>query len=198
MAKIESVEQYFEAHPKWKNQLLKLKELLHSSGLTEGIKWGSPVYMKDGKNLVGIGAFKNHFGLWFFQGALLKENTKLLVNAQEGKTQAIRQIKLDETSEIDLDLLKKYIDETIFLHDQGKTVKLASPQKVEIPDELKKELDTDSELKKAFSLLSPGKQKEYSLYIIEAKREPTKQKRMQKIIPMIMEGIGLNDKYNDC
>ena len=164
MAKIENVEQYIAAHPKWKEQLLKLKELLLSCDLTEGIKWGSPVYMKDGKNLVGIGVFKNHFGLWFFQGALLKKNTELLVNAQEGKTQAMRQIKLDETSEIDFDLLKKYIDESISLHNQGKTVKLVSPQKVEIPSELKKELDANSELKKAFNLLTPGKKKEYSLY----------------------------------
>ena len=198
MAKIENVEQYIAAHPKWKEQLLKLKELLLSCDLTEGIKWGSPVYMKDGKNLVGIGAFKNHFGLWFFQGALLKQNTKLLVNAQEGKTQAMRQIKLDETSEIDLDLLKKYVDETISLHDQGKTVKLASRQKVEIPVELKKELEANSELKKAFNLLTLGKQKEYSLYIIEAKREVTKQNRIEKIIPMILADIGLNDKYKNC
>lgn len=198
MAKPENAEQYIAAHSKWKDQLFQLRELLLSCDLTEGIKWGSLVYLKDGKNLVGIAAFKKHFGLWFFQGALLKKNTELLVNAQEGKTQAMRQIKLDETSEIDFDLLKKYIDETISLHNQGKTVKLASHQKVEIPIELKKELDTNSELKKAFNLLTLGKQKEYSLYIIEAKREVTKQKRIEKIVPMIMSGIGLNDKYKNC
>lgn len=198
MAKPENAVQYIAAHSKWKDQLFQLRELLLSCDLTEGIKWGSPVYMKDGKNLVGIAAFKKHFGLWFFQGALLKKNTELLVNAQEGKTQAMRQIKLDETSEIDFDLLKKYIDETIFLHNQGKTVKLDSPQKVEIPSELKKELDANSELKKAFNLLTTGKQKEYSLYIIEAKREVTKQNRIEKIVPMIMSGIGLNDKYKNC
>ncbi|WP_010228729.1 DUF1801 domain-containing protein [Gillisia marina] len=107
MAKSENVDQYIDAHPKWKNQLLQLRQLLLSTNLSETIKWGAPVYTKDGKNLVGISAFKNHFGLWFFQGALLQKNTELLVNAQEGKTQAMRQIKLDETSKIDLKLLKK-------------------------------------------------------------------------------------------
>jgi uncharacterized protein YdeI (YjbR/CyaY-like superfamily) len=76
-------------------------------------------------------------------------------------------------------------------------VKLATSQKVEIPAELIKELDTNSELKKAFNLITSGKQKEYSLYIIEAKRELTKQNRIEKIVPMILKGIGLNDKYKN-
>jgi uncharacterized protein YdeI (YjbR/CyaY-like superfamily) len=76
-------------------------------------------------------------------------------------------------------------------------VKLATSQKVEIPAELIKELDTNSELKKAFNLITSGKQKEYSLYIIEAKRELTKQNRIKKIVPMILKGIGLNDKYKN-
>ena len=76
-------------------------------------------------------------------------------------------------------------------------MKLATSQKVEIPAELIKELDTNSELKKAFNLITSGKQKEYSLYIIEAKRELTKQNRIEKIVPMILKGIGLNDKYKN-
>lgn len=197
MAKVENVDQYINKHFKWKDNLFLLREMLLSYNLSETIKWGSPVYMKDGKNLIGIAAFKNYYGLWFFQGALLQKNTKLLVNAQEGKTQAMRQIKLNETSVLDLNVLSKYIEETIALHDQGETVKLVSPKKVEIPVQLKLELDTNSDLNKAFSILTPGKQKEYSLYIIEAKREATKQSRINKIIPMIIEGIGLNDKYKN-
>jgi uncharacterized protein YdeI (YjbR/CyaY-like superfamily) len=198
MAKADNVEQYINANPKWEKQLQQLRKLLLSCNLTETIKWGSPVYSKDGKNLVGIAAFKNHFGLWFFQGALLQKNTKLLVNAQEGKTQAMRQLRLDETSKIDLDILMKYVEETISLHDQGKTVKLVAPKKVEIPTELKQALKNTSELNKAFNSLTPGKQKDYSLYITEAKREVTKQNRLEKIIPMILAGIGLHDKYKNC
>ena len=198
MAKVENVDQYIEAHPKWKDKLLQIRQLLLSSSLSETIKWGAPVYTKNGKNLVGISAFQNHYGLWFFQGALLHKNTELLVNAQEGKTQAMRQIKFDETSEIDLNLLKKYIMETLELHDQGKTVKLDAPEKVEIPVELKNKFEVNSDLKKAFNLLTPGKQREYSLYIIEAKREATKQNRIEKITPMILAGVGLNDKYKNC
>jgi uncharacterized protein YdeI (YjbR/CyaY-like superfamily) len=185
-------------HPKWENQLILLRKLLLSAELIETIKWGAPVYTKDGKNLVGISAFKNHFGLWFFQGALLKNNTDLLVNAQEGKTQAMRQLRLDENSEIDLYVLKNYIKETIELHDQGKKVELVAPKKIDIPKELKEELTKDSIYNKAFKALTPGKQKEYSLYIIEAKKEVTKQNRLEKIKPMILDGHGLNDKYKNC
>lgn len=198
MAKIENVVQYINAHPKWKVQLLQLRELLLSSDLSETIKWGAPVYTKDGKNLVGIAAFKNHFGLWFFQGALLQKNTKLLVNAQEGKTQAMRQLRLDENSKIDLNILKNYVEETIVLHDQGKTVKLRAPKKVETPNELKQEFKNNLELNQAFNSLTPGKQKEYSHYIIEAKMKKTKQNRLEKIIPLILAGKDLNDKYKNC
>lgn len=198
MAKAENVDQYIDAHPKWKEQLLQLRQLLLSSNLTETIKWGAPVYTKNGKNLVGISAFKNHYGLWFFQGALLQKNTELLVNAQEGKTQAMRQIKLDENFKGDLKLIGKYIEETISLHNQGKTVKLAASKKIEIPTELKKVLEVKPKLKKAFNSLTPGKQKEYSLYILEAKKEATKKTRIEKITPMILAGTGLNDKYKNC
>ena len=90
MAKVENVAQFIEQHSKWSKQLMELRKLLASFNLNETIKWGSPVYTKDGKNLFGLGAFKNHYGIWFFQGALLKNNTEFLVNAQEGKTQAMR------------------------------------------------------------------------------------------------------------
>ena len=197
MPKIENVDQYIIKHSKWKYNLILLREMLLSYNLSETIKWGSPVYIKDGKNLIGIVAFKNHYGLWFFQGALLQKNTELLVNSKEGKTQAMRQLKLDENSEIDWKVLKKYIAETISNHDQVKKVILNAPKKVEVPNELKQELEKSLELNKAYCLLTPGKQKEYSLYIIEAKRALTKQNRLEKIVPMILAGTGLNDKYKN-
>tara|TARA_R100000935_G_C2810406_1_gene154702 strand:- start:184 stop:777 length:594 start_codon:yes stop_codon:yes gene_type:complete len=197
MPKVENVDQYILLHSKWKKNLILLREMLLSYNLSETIKWGAPVYTKNGKNLIGIAAFKNHYGLWFFQGTLLKKNTELLVNSSEGKSQAMRQLKLDENFKMDLNLLKKYVEESIELHDKGKTVKL-SAKKIEMPIELKKELENNKELEEAFNSLTPGKQREYSLYVIEAKREATKLSRLQKIIPMILAGIGLNDKYKNC
>ncbi|WP_083932900.1 DUF1801 domain-containing protein [Gillisia sp. CAL575] len=137
MANALNVDEFIETHPKWEVQLIKLKELLLSSGLSETIKWGSPVYIKEGKNLVGIAAFKDHYGLWFFQGALLKKITKLLLNAQEPKTQVMRQIRFDNNSTFDLESLKPYIAETLSLHNQEKVIKKAKTKTVLVPFELK-------------------------------------------------------------
>tara|TARA_R100000935_G_scaffold45178_1_gene68241 strand:+ start:1288 stop:1884 length:597 start_codon:yes stop_codon:yes gene_type:complete len=198
MAKVENVDHYLKIHDKWAKPLTILRNLLLSFNLEETIKWGSPVYMKDAKNLIGLAAFKNHYGIWFFQGALLKENSFLLANAQDGKTQAMRQIKFDENSVLDLETIKPYFAETIALHHQGKVVKLTKFKIIEIPLELKIAFSKVKNLKTAFDILTLGKQKEYSLYINEAKREAAKQSRLNKIIPMILEGIGLNDKYKSC
>jgi len=143
---------------------------------------------------LGIGAFKNHSVLWFFQEALLQVNTNLLINAQEGKTKALRQIRFEAGSKIDKQELLKYIDETISLHKLGKEIKPDLKKGIFIPSELSGFFESNSELKKAFSILTPGKQREYAEYISEAKRDETKQERIEKIIPMIKVGIGLNDK----
>jgi len=198
MEKIESVDQYIQSHPRWSEILLELRELLNSTVLTETIKWGGPVYTLDGKNLLGIGAFKNHCALWFFQGALLQLNTNLLINAQEGKSKALRQIRFEEGSKIDKQELLKYIDETISLHKQGKEIKRDLNKEILIPSELSDFFESNSEVKKVFSILTPGKQREYAEYVTEAKRVETKQKRIEKIIPMIKVGKGLNDKYKNC
>ena len=198
MEKIETVDQNIQSHPRWLEILLDLRELLNATVLTETIKWGGPVYTLDGKNLLGIGAFKNHSALWFFQGALLQDNTNLLINAQEGKTKALRQIRFEAGSKIDKQELLKYIEETISLHKQGKKIKPDLKKGILIPSELSEFFEANSELKKAFSNLTPGKQRAYADYITKAKREETKQKRIEKIIPMIKVGIGLNDNYKNC
>ncbi|HER40813.1 MAG TPA: DUF1801 domain-containing protein, partial [Salinimicrobium catena] len=108
-----TVDQYIVNHPNWEEELRQLREMMHSTELEETVKWGGPVYTLQGKNVVGIGAFKNHCALWFFQGALLKDHTDLLVNAQEGKTKALRQIKLEKGEKLPLKELRKYVEEAI-------------------------------------------------------------------------------------
>lgn len=198
MAKAENVDQYLGNHPNWKKELSELRRLFLSYDLEEGIKWGGPVYMMDGKNLFGLGGFKNHYAIWFFQGGLLEKNTNLLVNAQEGKTQTMRQIKFEKTSKVDLDELKKYIEESISLQKKGRKVQAPEKKEVLIPEDLKNRFREDQSLEKAFRELTPGRQREYSEYISQAKREETRLSRLEKIKPLIMAGKGLNDKYKNC
>lgn len=195
MAKIENVEQYLQAHLKWEKELSILRALFKSYDFTESIKWGSPAYSLEGKNLFGLGAFKNHYAIWLFQGALLKSNTALLVNAQEGKTSAMRQIRFQEGDEINTQELSLYIEESIKLHKEGAKLPPVTSRKINIPPELKEYMDKETDLASSFSQLSPGKQREYCEYISQAKRQETKEARIQKILPLILEGKGLNDKY---
>ncbi len=198
MKKNKTVDAFIAKHEKWGKPLELLRKIILSTELKETVKWGMPTYTLSSKNIVGIAAFKNHFGIWFFQGGLLKDKAKKLVNAQEGKTKAMRQWRFTSIDEIDKKLIKQYIEEAIANQKAGKVIKPAKPKKdqhFEIPDLLQTAFLKNKKLIKAFEQLSTGKQKEYANYITEAKREATKLKRVEKIIPLILAGGGLYDKY---
>lgn len=187
-------EAYFEQFPQYSTILNKLRSLLKKSGLEEKMKWGMPTYCLQNKNVIGIGAFKEYAGMWFFNGVFLKDTEQVLINAQEGKTKGMRQWRFTSSEELDDEVIRKYIEEAIQNQLEGKEVK-AEPKTLIIPEELKEALASDSALSEAFDFLTPGKQNEYAEYIQEAKRAETKTSRLLKIKPMILEGLGLNDKY---
>lgn len=194
---VKSVEEYISAHPEWESELRELREMILSTEVEETIKWGAPVYTVNGKNVVAIAAFKNHAALWFYQGALLKDHTALLENAQEGKTKALRQVRFEKGRDIPLEDLRQYVLEAIQNQKEGKEIKPVKGKKVEIPSILATAFENDSNLKKAFFELTPGKQREYCEHIMEAKREATKLSRIEKITPMIKGGQGLHDRYKN-
>ncbi|MTI89359.1 MAG: hypothetical protein FH748_15490 [Balneolaceae bacterium] len=190
-----TVEAYINKHPKWEDQLTTLRDLILETELDETIKWGLPVYTLDNKNIVGLAAFKNHMGIWFFQGVFLDDPDNKLLNAQEGKTKAMRQLRFLKQDEIDKDEVRGFIQQAIDNQKAGKELKAEKNKKLEIPPELDKILSEDPELKTQFEDLTPYKQREYAEHIAEAKRDSTKKRRLEKIIPMIQKGVGLNDKY---
>ena len=143
-----------------------------------------------------MGAFKSYVGIWFFQGAFLKDPHKKLINAQEGKTKALRQLRFASNEELDYELVKEYVSEAIQNQEEGKEIKPEKNKPLIIPDELELNFEVDEELKKCFGELTLSKQREYAAYISETKREETKRKRLEKIIPMIKQKIGVRDKYN--
>jgi uncharacterized protein YdeI (YjbR/CyaY-like superfamily) len=180
----------------WSEELEFLKSIVAKTELIETTKWGGCVYVLDNKNVVGIGGFKNYFTIWFFNGVFLQDEKKVLVNAQEGITKSLRQWRFTSKEDVDETLVLDYIHEAIQNEKQRKIIKSPKAEvTIEIPEILQKELDVDSNLADAFLKFSPYKQKEFLEYIIEAKREETKRSRLQKIKPMILENIGLNDKY---
>lgn len=199
MKKATSVEEYIETSENFSDALTLLREIMCSTEMEETLKWSAPVYTVSGKNVIGLGAFKKHFGIWFYNGVLLKDNHKLLTNAQEGKTKALRQMKFSSIDEIDKNIVLEYVKEAIENQKAGKEIKPDRTKKeLTIPDELKNILKENLNLKDCFESLAPYKQREYCEHIASAKREATKLSRLEKIVPMILEGKGLNDKYKNC
>lgn len=199
MKKATSVEEYIEINTHFEDELKILREIINTTELEETLKWSAPTYTLNGKNVVGLGAFKNHFGIWFFQGVFLKDEANLLINAQENKTKALRQMRFESKTDINKSAVLKYIKEAIENQKLGKEIKPQRNTKaVIIPAELKKVFSANNDLNTAFKALTPGKQREYCEHISEAKRETTKLSRIEKITPMILNGKGLHDKYKNC
>jgi uncharacterized protein YdeI (YjbR/CyaY-like superfamily) len=195
MLRHRSVDAYIDSAPHWQIELKALRRVLLSTGLVETVKWGGPCYTFSGKNIVGIGAFKSYFGLWFFQGALLKDGGKVLINAQEGRTRAMRQWRMASASDIKPELIKSYIREAAALAASGREIRADRSKPINVPAELKAALARSKPASAAFGKLRPGLQREYTEYVFAAKRAETKQRRIEKILPMIAAGVGLNDKY---
>lgn len=195
MKRASSVDAYLSSADNWQAELIRLRDILRTTTLVEEIKWGAPCYTYNGKNIVGIGGFKSYFGLWFYQGALLSDDKDLLVNAQEGKTKALRQWRMHSRKDIKPAIIRHYVKEAIGLVDQGKEIKATSGGPVDLPTELKKALRQHKGASGAFRELRPGLQREYAEHISSAKRADTRERRIARILPMIVAGIGLNDKY---
>ena len=194
----EKVSAYIKKHSKWSSQLAVFRSIFLKTELLEEIKWGSPTYTLNGKLVAGMAAFKNHYAVWFHQGVFLKDTQNKLVNAQEGTTKALRQWRFEDGDKIDKELVHDYIQEAISNCIAGKEIKPERKQGVSIPTFLNDALKRNTGFSEAFKKLTPGKQREYAGYIAEAKREATKQSRLEKIIPMVQEGKGLHDKYKNC
>jgi len=199
MKKVNSVEEYIETHENFSEALTLLRDIINGTEMEETLKWSAPVYTVNGKNVAGLGAFKNHFGIWFFNGIFLKDEQKLLVNAQEGKTKALRQMRFTTINDIDKHTVLHYIKEAITNQKAGKEIKPdRTKKKALIPKELEQAFDNDSKFAEYFNILTPSKQREYCEHIAAAKRDATKLSRIEKIKPMILSGVGLHDKYKNC
>jgi len=198
MTDAEKVTTYILKHPQWSEELAILRNVFLQTELTEEIKWNSPTYTIKGKIVAGFAGFKNHYAIWFHQGVFLKDSAKKLLNAQEGKTKAMRQWRFIKGEPIPENIILEYLQESIENTLSGKEIKVVKGKTVAIPPVLEKAMASNPSLKKAFDLLTPGRQRDYAEHIGSAKREETQLKRLNDAIPMILEGKGLYDKYKNC
>ena len=185
---------HFSKAKKWKKELEQLRTIVLDCGLTEELKWHQPCYTLQDKNVVLIHGFKEYCALLFFKGALLKDSRKILVQQTEN-VQAGRQIRFTGVQEIIRmkAILKSYIKNAIAVEQAGLKVPLKKTSAFTIADEFQNKLDKKPALKKAFTALTPGRQRAYLLYFSAAKQSSTREARVEKCVEAILKGKGLND-----
>lgn len=188
------VDFYFNKAQKWNKELEQLRSIILACGLAEELKWGVPCYTYQKRNVVLLHVFKDYCAILFIKGVLLKDTKGILIQ-QTKNVQVARQIRFTNVDEIvKLErTLKSYIHEAIEIEKAGLKAPLKKKSEFVTPEEFKKKLDKAATLKKAFKALTPGRQRGYLLYFSSAKQAKTREARIEKCIPHILKGKGLED-----
>jgi uncharacterized protein YdeI (YjbR/CyaY-like superfamily) len=179
---------------RWKAEIVAMRRVLASFAMTEECKWAKPTFTVDGKNIVIMQGFKEYFALGFFQGALLKDPKKVLV--QLGQVHAGRVLKFTSAKEITAKAatIKAYVREAIAVEKAGLRMKPKRTSDVPVPEELNERLRKDQRFKRAFEALTPGRQRGYLYHFAAAKQPATRTARIEKAMPAIFEGRGFLER----
>ena len=189
------VDAYFRNAEKWQDELMKLRMISLGCGLTEELKWGKPFYTFQESNIVVLWGFKDHCALGFCKGALLKDANGILSKIGEN-TQAARKIRFTNLREIvEMEpVLQAYIHQAIEVEKAGLEVNYKKTSEFIIPEEVQNKLDETPALRTAFDALTPGRQRGYLLHFSAPKQSKTRESRVEKCMPQILKGKGLNDR----
>jgi uncharacterized protein YdeI (YjbR/CyaY-like superfamily) len=188
------VDNFLSHADRWQEEFKKLRSIALDCGLDEVLKWGKPSYSLEGANIVLMHGFKEYCALLFFKGALLKDPAGILIQQTEN-VQAARQIRFTSVQEIAKlePTLKTYIKEAIAVEKAGLEVSYKKTSEFKIPEEFKNKLDKNRAVKAAFEALTPGRQRGYLLLFSAPKQSKTREARIEKSVPQILKGKGLND-----
>ncbi|RRB04768.1 YdeI/OmpD-associated family protein [Larkinella rosea] len=188
------VDFYFDKAKTWQEEYRLLRTIVLGCHLTEELKWGVPCYTFEKKNVVLIHGFKEYCALLFHKGALLKDPSGILIQQTEN-VQSARQIRFTSVDEIhDLkSVLEAYLYEAVEVEEAGLKVALKKTPEFTMPDEFQHKLDEIPALKTAFDALTPGRQRAYLLHFSQAKQAKTRASRIEKWMPAILNGKGLED-----
>jgi len=188
------VDWFFNKDTQWQEEYEKLRMIALSCGLTEELKWGCPCYALDKQNIVLIHGFKEYCAYLFFKGALMSDPNGILIQ-QTKDVQSARQVRFKNLMEItDLEpVLKAYIHEAIEVEKAGLKVELKKTEDYDVPAEFQSKLDRIPALKTAFEALTPGRQRGYLYCFSQPKTSKTREARVEKYIPQILDGKGVDD-----
>ena len=189
-----NVDWYFAKSSKWQEAYAELRRIVLDCGLTEELKWGCPCYTFQNANIVLIHGFKDYCALLFHKGALLKDESGILIQQTEN-VQSARQIRFSDIEEIYKieETIKSYIKEAIEVEKAGLKVEMKQTAEFKMPEEFHNVLQDMPELKEAFYSLTPGRQRGYLLYFSQPKQAKTRESRIEKHVEKILKGQGLED-----
>ena len=189
-----NVDEFLSKSKKWQKEFEKLRMIILDCGLTEELKWGVPCYTFQKNNIVLIHGFKEYCAILFVKGSLLKDTHEILIRQTEN-VQAGRQIRFTNVQEIEEieTILKTYVYEAIEVEKSGLKVNFKKDTELIFPEEFQNKLDEIPDLKTAFYALTPGRQRAYNFYFSEPKQSKTRESRVEKWMPQILNGKGLND-----
>lgn len=188
------VDWFYEKPTKWQEEYRQLRTIALSCGLVEELKWGVPCYTHKGKNIVLIHGFKEYCAILFPKGVFLKDAKHILIQQTE-HVQTARQVRFTNLKEIVklAPVLKAYIFEAVEVEKAGLKIKKKETSDFKIAEEFKIKLEKISQLKKSFYSLTPGRQRSYLFYFSQPKLSKTREERVEKCIPKILSGKGLDD-----
>jgi uncharacterized protein YdeI (YjbR/CyaY-like superfamily) len=187
------VDAYIEQSERWPDEMTDLRPVLLSCGLTEEIKWGKPCYSHEGRNIVIVQEMKEFLALMFFKGALLNDPDGVL-HEQGPNSRSARRMQFTSVEDVErlAGTVKAYVDEAVDAEEAG--LEVGPAPELQLADELQNRLDEDPALKAAFEALTPGRQREYNLHVSEAKQAKTRETRVDKFVPKILDGKGFRDR----
>jgi len=177
----------------WRGEMQKLRSILIDCGLDEDLKWGKPCFAFEGSNVAIIQPFKEHCSLMFFKGALLQD-THGLLRSQGENTQSAMRLEFTSEAQVKKAILKAYVKQAIAVEQSGLKVDFKAKRELELPEELTQMLQKDRKLAKAFHALTPGRKRGYVLHFTGAKQSQTRTARIEKCVPKILAGVGMNDR----
>ena len=179
---------------RWKAEIAEMRRVLAGFAVKEECKWGKPTYTVDGKNIVILQGFKEYFALGFFQGALLKDPKKVLV--QLGQVHAGRVMKFTSAKEITAKAatIKAYVREAIALEEAGVRMTPRKTSEFPVPEELKQRFRSDARFRRAFQALTPGRQRSYLYHFGAPKQSATRAARIEKAMAAIFDGRGFLER----
>jgi len=188
------VDAFLKRQKTWRAEFEKLRGILLGSGLTEELKWGKPCYALDGKNVALIHGFKEYCAILFHKGALLPDPKGVLIQ-QTKNVQSARQIRFTSVQEVTKleKTVTAYVREAIEVERAGLKVQFKKTEDIELPEELESKLAANAKLRGAFAALTPGRQRGYIFHFSQPKLSTTRTARVEKHMPRILEGLGLDD-----